>query len=102
MQDDLLRILGEKHRLYEFLNLLSLKCSNLLFSKELVKEIIAEAEMQKSSENAQLVVSCMSILVVKWIWWLLDSCQAILSQFDSGLYLFTCSPSTCYTLVFNL
>lgn len=63
-QDDLLRILGEKHWLYEFLNLLSLKCSNLLFSKELSKEILVEANLQKSSGNTQLIVSCMSILVV--------------------------------------
>ncbi|XP_071922284.1 sister chromatid cohesion protein PDS5 homolog A-like isoform X1 [Coffea arabica] len=63
-RDDLLRILGEKHRLFEFLNILSLKCANLLFSKEHTKEIILEADIQKSAGNAQLIVSCMSILVI--------------------------------------
>ncbi|KAL3521808.1 hypothetical protein ACH5RR_014642 [Cinchona calisaya] len=63
-RDDLLRILGEKHRLFEFLNILSLKCANLLFSKEHSKEILLEADMQKTTGNAQLIVSCMSILVI--------------------------------------
>ncbi|KAL3519260.1 hypothetical protein ACH5RR_017409 [Cinchona calisaya] len=63
-RDDLLRILGEKHRLFEFLNILSLKCANLLFSKEHSEEILLEAEIQKSAGNAQLIVSCMSLLVI--------------------------------------
>lgn len=64
-QDDVLKILGEKHRLYEFLSSLSLKCSYLLFNKEHVKEILLEVDMQKLSGNAQLTLSCMNILVVK-------------------------------------
>ncbi|CAI9087112.1 OLC1v1021103C1 [Oldenlandia corymbosa var. corymbosa] len=63
-RDDLLRILGDKHRLFEFLSILSLKCSNLLFGKEHSKEILHEASTQKSAGNAQLIVSCMSILVI--------------------------------------
>ena len=65
LQDDLLRILGEKHRLYDFLGTLSLKCSYLLFNKEHVKEFLLEASIQKSSGNTQYIQSCMNILVVK-------------------------------------
>ncbi|XP_044461448.1 sister chromatid cohesion protein PDS5 homolog A isoform X2 [Mangifera indica] len=61
-RDDLLNILGEKHRLYDFLSTLSMKCSYLLFSKEHVKEIFLEVAIQKSSGNAQCTQSCMDIL----------------------------------------
>lgn len=64
MQDDLLKILGDKHRLYEFLSTLSLKCSYLLFDKDHVKAILLEAGVQKSSGNNELILSCMTILVV--------------------------------------
>lgn len=70
LQDDLLRILGEKHRLYDFLGTLSLKCSYLLFNKEHVKEFLLEAALQKSSGNTQYIQSCMNILVVKDIFFL--------------------------------
>lgn len=65
LQDDMLKILGEKHRLYEFLGTLSVKCSYLLFSKEHVKEIILEVSTQKSAGNTPLISSCMNTLVVK-------------------------------------
>ncbi|CAI9760225.1 unnamed protein product [Fraxinus pennsylvanica] len=63
-RSDLLCILGEKHQLYEFLNALSLKCSYLLFNKDHVKEILLEAGIQKSTGNTQLLLSCMTILVI--------------------------------------
>ncbi|GMI64562.1 hypothetical protein like AT5G47690 [Hibiscus trionum] len=63
-RDDLLKILGEKHRLYDFLSTLSLKCSYLLFNKEHVKEILLEATVQKSTGNIQYTQSCMNILVI--------------------------------------
>ncbi|XP_050288244.1 sister chromatid cohesion protein PDS5 homolog A isoform X1 [Quercus robur] len=63
-RDDLLRILGERHRLYDFLSNLSVKCSYLLFNKEHVKEIILEAATQKSAGNTQYTQSCMNILVI--------------------------------------
>ncbi|PKI66430.1 hypothetical protein CRG98_013232 [Punica granatum] len=63
-QDDLLKILGEKHRLYDFLSTLSIKCSYLLFNKEHVKEILQEASAQKSAGNTQHVSSCMDLLVI--------------------------------------
>ncbi|XP_007026378.2 PREDICTED: sister chromatid cohesion protein PDS5 homolog A isoform X2 [Theobroma cacao] len=63
-RDDLLKILGEKHRLYDFLSTLSLKCSYLLFNKEHVKEILLEAAVQKSTGNTQYTQSCMNLLVI--------------------------------------
>ncbi|GLU20621.1 hypothetical protein SLE2022_368110 [Rubroshorea leprosula] len=63
-RDELLRILGEKHRLYEFLSSLSLKCSYLLFNKEHVKEILAEASVQKSAGSSHYTQTCMDILVM--------------------------------------
>ncbi|KAG8365331.1 hypothetical protein BUALT_Bualt18G0093600 [Buddleja alternifolia] len=63
-RDELLKILGQKHRLYEFLSTLSLKCSYLLFDKDHVREILLEAGVHKSSGSNELIVSCMSILVI--------------------------------------
>jgi sister-chromatid-cohesion protein PDS5 len=63
-REDLLKILGEKHQLYEFLSTLSLKCSYILFNKEHVKEILLEVDIQKSAGNTQLTLACMNILVV--------------------------------------
>ncbi|XVE87621.1 hypothetical protein DITRI_Ditri19aG0002600 [Diplodiscus trichospermus] len=63
-RDDLLKILGERHRLYDFLSMLSLKCSYLLFNKEHVKEILLEATLQKASGNTLYIQSCMNILVI--------------------------------------
>ncbi|KAJ7946454.1 sister chromatid cohesion protein PDS5-like A-A-like [Quillaja saponaria] len=64
LRDELLKILGEKHRLYDFLNTFSLKCSHLLFNKEHVKAILLETSIQKSAGNAQSTLSCMNLLVI--------------------------------------
>ncbi|KAK7412751.1 hypothetical protein VNO78_04347 [Psophocarpus tetragonolobus] len=63
-RDDLLKILGEKHQLYEFLNTFYIKCSYLLFNKEHVKAILSEIITHKSAENDQHTQSCMNILVI--------------------------------------
>ncbi|XP_068637108.1 sister chromatid cohesion protein PDS5 homolog A-like isoform X2 [Aristolochia californica] len=63
-RDDLLKILGDKHPLYDFFDTLSIKCSYLLFNKEYVKEILAEAAAQRSAGNSKVVVSCMNLLVI--------------------------------------
>ncbi|XP_011096143.1 sister chromatid cohesion protein PDS5 homolog A isoform X1 [Sesamum indicum] len=64
LRGELLKILGHKHRLYEFLSALSLKCSYLLFDKDHVKEILIEAGVQKSSGSNELILACMTILVI--------------------------------------
>ncbi|XP_020220399.1 sister chromatid cohesion protein PDS5 homolog A isoform X1 [Cajanus cajan] len=63
-KDDLLKILGEKHQLYEFLSTFYIKCSYLLFNKEHVKAILSEIITHKSTENDQQTQSCMNILVI--------------------------------------
>ncbi|XP_057765095.1 sister chromatid cohesion protein PDS5 homolog A isoform X2 [Salvia miltiorrhiza] len=63
-RNDLLKLLGDEHKLYEFLSTLSLKCSYLLFDKDHVKEIVLEAGAHKSSGNSDLILSCMTILVI--------------------------------------
>ncbi|KAI8001944.1 Protein C2-DOMAIN ABA-RELATED 11 [Camellia lanceoleosa] len=63
-RDDFLKILGEKHQLSDFLSMVSLKCSYLLFNKEHVKEILLEADLQKSAGHAQFTLACMNILVI--------------------------------------
>lgn len=63
-QDDLLKILGEKHRLFDFLNVLSVKCSHMLFSKEHVKQILSELTIQKSAGNTECCLSCVNVLVI--------------------------------------
>ncbi|XP_023643045.1 sister chromatid cohesion protein PDS5 homolog A isoform X3 [Capsella rubella] len=62
IRDDMLKILSEKHSLYEFLSILSIKCSYLLFSKEYVKEILAEVSARKSSQNILGIQPCMDFL----------------------------------------
>lgn len=64
LQDDLLKILGEKHPLFDFLNVLSVKCSFVLFSKEHVKEFLLELTIQKSTGNTENCLSCVNMLVV--------------------------------------
>lgn len=63
-QDELMKILGEKHRLFDFLNVLSVKCSYLLFSKEHVKEFLLELAIQKSAGNTENCLSCVNMLVI--------------------------------------
>ncbi|KAK4800886.1 hypothetical protein SAY86_021373 [Trapa natans] len=63
-QDELLKILGKKHRLYDFLSFLSVKCSYLLFNKEHMKEFFLEISAQKSAGNMEYTSSCLNILVI--------------------------------------
>ncbi|XP_039016298.1 sister chromatid cohesion protein PDS5 homolog A-like [Hibiscus syriacus] len=63
-RDELLKILSERHQLYDFLSMLSLKCSYLLFNKEHVREILVEVTVQKSARNTLYIRSCMNILVI--------------------------------------
>ncbi|TKY72277.1 Sister chromatid cohesion protein PDS5-like B [Spatholobus suberectus] len=63
-RDDLLKLLGEKHQLYEFLNTFYIKCSYLLFNKEHVKAILSEIIAHKSAENDQHAQFCMNLLVI--------------------------------------
>ncbi|XP_024982599.1 sister chromatid cohesion protein PDS5 homolog A [Cynara cardunculus var. scolymus] len=63
-RDELLKIVGQKHPLYGFLSTLSMKCSYILFNKDHVKDILLEADLQKSSRNRLLTQSCMNILVI--------------------------------------
>ncbi|MED6138901.1 hypothetical protein PIB30_078895 [Stylosanthes scabra] len=63
-QEDLLKLLGEKHQLYEFLDTLYVQCSYLLFNKEHVKAILSEIVKHKSAENDQRIKSCMNMLVI--------------------------------------
>ncbi|XP_073299020.1 sister chromatid cohesion protein PDS5 homolog A-like [Primulina huaijiensis] len=79
-RDDLLSILGPKHRLYEFLSSLSLKCSCLLFNKDHVKAILLEAGVQKSSGSHELILSCMTILVI-----LARFCPSMLAGIEEDL-----------------
>ncbi|KAL5199789.1 hypothetical protein ABZP36_020992 [Zizania latifolia] len=59
---DLLKTLGEKHALHDFVGTLSMRCSYLLVNKEYVKEILSEASDQKSTGNTKLISSCMDLL----------------------------------------
>ncbi|KAK1427905.1 hypothetical protein QVD17_16630 [Tagetes erecta] len=63
-RDELLKIVGQKHPLYQFLSILSMKCSYILFNKDYVKDIFLELDLQKSSKNKLLTESCMNILVI--------------------------------------
>ena len=60
----MLKSLGEKHELYDFVSTLSMRCSYLLVNKEYVKEILSAASEQKSIGNTKLISSCMDLLTV--------------------------------------
>ncbi|GER48127.1 sister chromatid cohesion protein pds5 [Striga asiatica] len=80
LRDDLLKILGQKHQLYEFLGAVSLKCSYMLFDKDHVREFLLEARVQKSSGTTELILSCMAILVI-----LARFCPLLLSGIEEDL-----------------
>ncbi|PKA59812.1 DNA mismatch repair protein MSH6 [Apostasia shenzhenica] len=63
-REELLKILGEKHPLYEFMSMLSVKCSYLLFNKEHVKEMILEVAEKKFARDSKIILSCMDLLTV--------------------------------------
>ncbi|KAL4585339.1 hypothetical protein LXL04_009957 [Taraxacum kok-saghyz] len=63
LHEELLKIVGEKHPLYELLSTLSIKCSYLIFDKEFVKNLVLEIDQQKSDGNKLLTQSCVNILV---------------------------------------
>lgn len=65
LQDDLIKILGEKHQLNEFLNTLYVKCSYFLFNKEHATAVLSEIIRYKSAKNDQRMKSCMNMLVVR-------------------------------------
>ncbi|CAN6201777.1 unnamed protein product [Urochloa humidicola] len=62
LRADLLKLLGEKHALYDFVGVLALRCSYLLVNKEYAKEILSEASEQKTSGNTKLISACMNLL----------------------------------------
>ncbi|KVH96669.1 Armadillo-like helical [Cynara cardunculus var. scolymus] len=63
-RDELLKIVGEKHPLYELLNTLSMKCSYIIFDMDFVKDLLLETDLQKCAGNRVLTQSCMNILVI--------------------------------------
>ncbi|KAI3718580.1 hypothetical protein L6452_19457 [Arctium lappa] len=63
-RDELLKIIGEKHPLYELLNTLSMKCSYIIFDMDFVKDLLLETDLQKCAGNRPLTQSCMNILVI--------------------------------------
>ncbi|KAJ9563026.1 hypothetical protein OSB04_008186 [Centaurea solstitialis] len=63
-RDELLKIIGEKHPLYELLNTLSMKCSYIIFDMDFVKDLLLETDQQKCDGNRLLTQSCINILVI--------------------------------------
>lgn len=65
MQDDLLRRLSDRqHPQFEFVKLLAVKCSFLLFGKEHVKSAFKEIQVLKASGSTARVKASFSLLVV--------------------------------------
>ncbi|CAH9112133.1 unnamed protein product [Cuscuta epithymum] len=79
-REELLNILGEKHPLYDFLSILSLKCSYIMFSKEHVREILLEVDIQKSDGSNHMILSCMTLLVI-----LARFCPLLLNGLEEAL-----------------
>ncbi|XP_023738214.1 sister chromatid cohesion protein PDS5 homolog A isoform X1 [Lactuca sativa] len=64
LRDELLKIIDEKHPLYELLSTLFIKSSYIIFDKDFVKNLLLETEQQKSDGNKLLIQSCMNLLVI--------------------------------------
>ncbi|XP_076934449.1 sister chromatid cohesion protein PDS5 homolog A-like, partial [Bidens hawaiensis] len=62
LRDELVKIVGEKHPLYELLTTLSIRCSYTIFDKEFVKDLVVETDLQKCDKNKLLTKACMNIL----------------------------------------
>ncbi|MQM03150.1 hypothetical protein Taro_035926 [Colocasia esculenta] len=77
---DLLRILGEKHPLYDFMETLSMRCSYLLFNKEYVKVMLSDAVAEQSADDPKFVSSCMNLLAI-----LASFCPSLLAGFEEDL-----------------
>ncbi|EPS63564.1 hypothetical protein M569_11220, partial [Genlisea aurea] len=80
LRDDLLKIVGEKHQIYEFLSIFTIKSSYILFDKTHAREILLEAGLHKSSGCAELILSCMTILVI-----LARFCPSLLHGIEADL-----------------
>ncbi|XP_031479446.1 sister chromatid cohesion protein PDS5 homolog A-like isoform X2 [Nymphaea colorata] len=63
-RDDLLKILGDRHPLFDFFGTLTTKCSLILFNKEHIEEILDELILHKSAGNEKLVSSCLRFLMI--------------------------------------
>ncbi|KAI7731479.1 hypothetical protein M8C21_026903, partial [Ambrosia artemisiifolia] len=64
LQDELLKIVDEKHPLYELLSTLSIKCSYTIFDKDFVKDLVKEIDLQKCDGNKLLTKACVNLLVI--------------------------------------
>ncbi|KAH9314048.1 hypothetical protein KI387_022675, partial [Taxus chinensis] len=62
--DNLLMRLGERHPLYEFMKILSTRCSYLLFGKEHLKEILNKIAVNKLDGSDNIVPSSMNLLAI--------------------------------------
>eukprot|EP00250_Pteridium_aquilinum_P011433 c20066_g1_i1 orf=108-4985(-) len=63
IKTDLLKRLGEKHPQYEFLKVLSVKCSYALFGKEHMHSLLAELKELRTREDENLLKASMGLLV---------------------------------------
>ncbi|MCO5560048.1 hypothetical protein L7F22_013654 [Adiantum nelumboides] len=63
LRTHLLKLLGEKHPLYGFLNVLSLKCSCALFGKEHMRILLTELKDRRNSESESSLKASMALLV---------------------------------------
>lgn len=63
-QTNLLNRLGEKHPQYEFLKVLAVKCSYVLFGKEHMHSLLAELKDLRRLEDENQLRASMGLLVV--------------------------------------
>ncbi|CAN6439255.1 unnamed protein product [Victoria cruziana] len=73
IRDDLLKRIRRKYSQYEFLKILSAKCSNTLFNAEHAKFIMLYCLSNKAQENKALVASAIDLL-----WTVVNICPSIL------------------------
>ncbi|KAF3792702.1 Sister chromatid cohesion PDS5-like protein A [Nymphaea thermarum] len=73
IRDDLLKRIGSRHPQYEFLRILSAKCSNTLFNAEHVNFIILYCLSNNAQETKALVASAIDLL-----WTVVNICPSIL------------------------
>ncbi|XP_031473421.1 sister chromatid cohesion protein PDS5 homolog B isoform X2 [Nymphaea colorata] len=78
IRDDLLKRIGSRHPQYEFLRILSAKCSNTLFNAEHVNLIILYC-LSNNAQAKALVASAIDLL-----WTVVNICPSILKGSEEG------------------
>lgn len=80
-QDDLLKRVGEHHPQHDFIRMLAVRCSFMIFGEEHVKAVLNEVSSEKDSGTANAGLSLLAVsirnLSVRWEFSLTLHCKGL-------------------------